>query len=95
MKKKYYILSIFLFATFLIVTVSKININTNKLVASVPSSKERLHFLFTDSREEGDSAEAILVESNGLYGLIDAGNSVEDTLSFDGKTVYNYLKKLE
>ncbi len=64
--------------------------NVQVFIANVPKD-DRIHFL------KMENAEAILVESNGEYGLIDAGYNKDEPLSFNtestGTHVLEYLNK--
>ena len=63
-------------------------------VYAIPDETDRIHFLNVGS------SDAIVIESNGHYGLVDASNPSSDhsengyTGTSNGKTVINYLKKL-
>ncbi len=70
----------------------------------IPESADRIHYIKLDDGQSAHSSDAILIESNGHYGLIDASNrsNEEDTPlsaydapnSASGVAVRNYLASL-
>ena len=98
-KKILFFTFIFLIAILLLLLFNG-GVNLSRLISAVSFNyKDRIHEIFINDRGSSLSAEAILIESQGKYGLIDTGNSSGDPspyniydYSFNGNDVANYLK---
>ena len=100
--KKTFLFFMFIIFSFMIISVfCSSNINFNLLKAAVPTGTDRIHELAVYPYANATSSEAIVIESNGHYGLIDTGNPTGDSspyskydYTFNGNDVANYLSGL-